>query len=65
MAVLSRDTPDPAVASVPPVEIPGAVAHSVQGGARHDYLVAHQALAGGPMPAAVYYVRTVSIPPEE
>jgi sigma-E factor negative regulatory protein RseA len=63
MAVLSHDVPDPAVASAPHAETPGAVVHSMQGGARQDYLVAHQALAGGPMPAAVYYVRTVSVPP--
>jgi sigma-E factor negative regulatory protein RseA len=75
VAVLSYDTPAPPVqiAAVQAVEAPGkvSIAHSapvgrpVRGGARHDYLVAHQALAGGPMPAAVQYVRTVSIPPRE
>jgi sigma-E factor negative regulatory protein RseA len=32
---------------------------------RRDYMVAHQAVAGGPMPAAVHYVRTVSGSAEE
>ncbi|MDR2209314.1 MAG: sigma-E factor negative regulatory protein [Azoarcus sp.] len=67
MAMLSRDAPAPEVASVLVVETPGTVpvvAHSMENGARHDYLVAHQALAGGPMPA-VQYVRTVSISPRE
>jgi len=34
-------------------------------GARPDYLVAHQAMASGPMPAAMQYVRSVSGPTEE
>jgi len=68
VAVLSNDAPAPATASIQAVETHGAVpavARSVRDGARHDYLVAHQALAGGPMPAAVHYVRTVSVPPGE
>jgi len=67
MAVLSVDAPAPEVASSQVVEKPETVpvVHPVQSGARHDHLVAHQALAGGPMPAAVQYVRTVSTPPEE
>ena len=67
LAVLPHDAPAPAVASVQAIEIPGVVpvVYSAQGRARHDYMVAHQALAGGPMPAAVYYVRTVSVPPGE
>jgi sigma-E factor negative regulatory protein RseA len=35
------------------------------GNARYDFLVAHQTLAGGPMPSAVQYVRTVSTTAEE
>ncbi|MCL2589593.1 MAG: sigma-E factor negative regulatory protein [Betaproteobacteria bacterium] len=70
VAVLSNNgAPAPTVASVQAVETPvavPAVSHSVRDGARHDYLVAHQALAGGPMPAVVQYVRTVSsVQPEE
>jgi sigma-E factor negative regulatory protein RseA len=65
MAVLSYDAPAPVVASVQVVETPETLAHSIKDGARHDYLVAHQAMAGGPMPAVVQYVRTVSVPPEE
>ena len=41
------------------------VAHRPAGGARSDYLLAHQAMAGSPMPAAVQYVRTVSASSEE
>ncbi|MDR3086939.1 MAG: sigma-E factor negative regulatory protein [Azoarcus sp.] len=41
------------------------VARRSAGGARSDYLLAHQAMAGGPMPAAVQYVRTVSASSEE
>ncbi|MDR2014789.1 MAG: sigma-E factor negative regulatory protein [Azoarcus sp.] len=68
MAVLSRDAPAPAALSVQVVEAPATVpapAHPMKDGARYEYLVAHQALAGGPMPAAVQYVRTVSVPLEE
>ena len=67
VAVLSHDAPAPGVTSAQVVEVPATVpvGHSVKNGARHDYLVAHQALAGGPMPAVVQYVRTVSVPPEE
>ncbi|MCL2645095.1 MAG: sigma-E factor negative regulatory protein [Betaproteobacteria bacterium] len=68
VAVLSDDASAPVVASVQIIETPGtapAVAHSMNDGARHDYLVAHQTLAGGPMPAVVQYVRTVSVPPGE
>jgi len=68
VGVLSRDMPTPETVSAQAIEAPGAaalvrqvpVAHPVRHGARHDYLVAHQTLAGGPMPAAVQYVRTVS-----
>jgi sigma-E factor negative regulatory protein RseA len=66
MAVLSNDASAPVVASVQVVETPETVrSHSIQDSAHHEYLVAHQALAGGPMPAVVQYVRTVSVPPEE
>jgi len=67
MVVLSHNASAPVVASVRGAEPPATVSavHSVKGGARHDYLVAHQVLAGGPMPAVVQYVRTVSIPPGE
>lgn len=34
-------------------------------GARPDYLFAHQALSGGPVPAAMQYMRTVSSPADE
>jgi len=66
VAVLSDNAPVPVATSV--VEAPGTVpvvVHSTNDGARHDYLVAHQTLAGGPMPAVVQYVRTVSNPPGE
>ncbi|MCL2162610.1 MAG: sigma-E factor negative regulatory protein [Betaproteobacteria bacterium] len=63
VAVLSHDAPVPGVTSAQIVEAPATV--SVKNGARHDYLVAHQALAGGPMPAVVQYVRTVSTPTGE
>ncbi|MCL2876574.1 MAG: sigma-E factor negative regulatory protein [Betaproteobacteria bacterium] len=68
VAVLSYDAPAPVVASVQIVETSGTVpdvVRSAKGGARHDYLVAHQALASGPMPAAVQYIRTVSGQPGE
>lgn len=68
VAMLSDDAPAPVIASVQPVEVPMAVSAAVQpggDGARHDYLVAHQTLAGGPMPAVVQYVRTVSDSPKE
>ncbi|MCL1826373.1 MAG: sigma-E factor negative regulatory protein [Betaproteobacteria bacterium] len=67
MAVLSDDAPAPVAASVQSIETPGTVpsTHSIREGARHDYLVAHQALAGGPIPSVVHYVRTVSVPPGE
>jgi sigma-E factor negative regulatory protein RseA len=42
-----------------------APAHRAPGNARYDFLVAHQSLAGGPMPSAVQYVRTVSTTAEE
>jgi len=68
VAVLSDEAPAPMVASVQIVETSGvvpAVVHSMNDGAHHDFLVAHQTLAGGPMPAVVQYVRTVSVPPGE
>ncbi|MCL1860712.1 MAG: sigma-E factor negative regulatory protein [Proteobacteria bacterium] len=67
MAVLSNDAPAPVVASAQGGKTPGAVpsAQSIRDGARHDYLVAHQALSGGPIPSVVHYVRTVSVPSEE
>jgi len=33
--------------------------------ARREYMFAHQAMSGGPMPAAMHYIRTVSSPAEE
>ena len=72
--VLFRDAPAPTVASVQIVETPATVSavhsvhpvvHPVRKGARQDHLVAHQVQAGGPMPAVVQYVRTVSVPPED
>ena len=42
-----------------------ALVHRAPGSARYDFLVAHQSMAGGPMPAAVQYVRTVSTTAEE
>jgi sigma-E factor negative regulatory protein RseA len=66
VAVLSHDAPVPVVVSVQVVETPETnLARSMKNGVRHEHLVAHQALAGGPMPAAVQYVRTVSASPEE
>jgi len=68
VAVLSHDAPAPVVASVQTIETQGTapvVVRSMNNGARYDYLVAHQTLAGGPMPAVVQYVRTVSTPPGE
>jgi sigma-E factor negative regulatory protein RseA len=65
MAVLSYDAPAPVAASVQVVETPETMGYSVKDGERYEHLIAHQALTGGPMPAAVQYVRTVSIPPEE
>ena len=60
----------PAVASAAPDNAPPVVSPAVLPVvgvdiAHRDYLVAHQAMAGGPMPAAVQYVRTVSAPAEE
>ncbi|MDR1462816.1 MAG: sigma-E factor negative regulatory protein [Azoarcus sp.] len=45
--------------------IAAPAAHLAVDGARRDYLVAHQTMAGGPMPAAVQYIRTISTPAEE
>ncbi|MDR2031719.1 MAG: sigma-E factor negative regulatory protein [Azoarcus sp.] len=65
--------PSVQVASSPPPSPPGdadagvaaPVAHRATDGARRDYLMAHQAMAGGPMPAAVQYIRTISASTEE
>ncbi|MDR1064723.1 MAG: sigma-E factor negative regulatory protein [Azoarcus sp.] len=56
------------VAASPPPDGAGIAAsavHRAADGARRDYLVAHQTMAGGPMPAAVQYIRTISAPAEE
>ncbi|MDR2880601.1 MAG: sigma-E factor negative regulatory protein [Azoarcus sp.] len=65
VAVLSDDAPAPAVISAQVAETPEAASVAQNSGPRHDYLLAHQAMAGGPMPMAVQYVRTVSTPSEE
>ncbi|MDR0703066.1 MAG: sigma-E factor negative regulatory protein [Azoarcus sp.] len=71
VATLSGGGADPvvqAVSSLPPddaVAVAAAPAHRAADGARRDYLVAHQAMAGGPMPAAVQYIRTISASTEE
>jgi sigma-E factor negative regulatory protein RseA len=59
-------SPPVQVASPPPFDKPGVVAPNVAApAARRDYLVAHQTMAGGPMPAAVQYIRTISVSAEE
>lgn len=70
VAVLSGDSAGP----VAPVQMAAEsqqtasvspVMRRAASGARPDYLVAHQAMAGGPMPAAMQYMRSVSGPIEE
>jgi sigma-E factor negative regulatory protein RseA len=52
------------VVEIPPVVEAPVVARATEL-TRRDFMVAHQAVAGGPMPAAVHYVRTVSGSTEE
>lgn len=61
VAALSYDAPGPMAEYAHGVSKP-ATASAVRAA---NYLAAHEALAGGPMPAAVKYVRTVSVPPGE
>jgi len=72
----SQEDPVPATIAVQRVAAPPVVASSgstavtvsrVQGLAddpMREYVFAHQGVSGGPMPAAVQYVRTVSAQPE-
>ncbi|MDR1423696.1 MAG: sigma-E factor negative regulatory protein [Azoarcus sp.] len=70
LAVLSGGDDD-SVASVqmaaksPQIASVSSAMRRVVSGARPDYLVAHQTMAGGPMPAAMQYMRSVSGPTEE
>jgi sigma-E factor negative regulatory protein RseA len=52
------------VVDIPVVETAPVVARTSEL-TRRDYMMAHQVMAGGPMPAAVHYVRTVSGSAEE
>lgn len=57
---VQRVAAQPAVASA---AVSGALAGDIQGAADdplREYVFAHQGVSGGPMPAAVQYVRTVS-----
>ncbi|MDR3213092.1 MAG: sigma-E factor negative regulatory protein [Azoarcus sp.] len=55
----------PAQVTAARVDNAAPAAYRMDDGTRRDYLVAHQAMAGGPVPAAMQYIRTVSVPAEE
>ncbi|MDR2926226.1 MAG: sigma-E factor negative regulatory protein [Azoarcus sp.] len=61
VAALSRDAPAPVAVTAKIAKKP-ATASSIRA---TNYLAAHSALTGGPMPAAMQYVRTAPVPPGE